>query len=289
MEPIKAFVGHSFIEEDEKIVRRFLDIFDTIKGLDLPFIWDHAEKAEPEILSNKVMQKMKDANTFIGICTNKERVLENKEFKKCWISNSHKFKDSDYKWKTSDWMLQEIGCAVGKEMKIILLIEEGLRKPDGLQGDLEYIEFERKNPEKIFKKFLEMLQVSIPKKEMEIKLEKEEQVKPEDKQIIDDEDEILTDTTIEIMNDWDKDEYDKALPKAIILKDHDKIRELIENFELKFGKEYPDSVIIYKARALYYDFRFNNINVIEAIRKLIKENPKISELHNMVAIIYEDC
>ncbi len=47
--------------------------------------------------------------------------------------------DSELEWKTSDWIIQEIGLAIGRGMHCCLLVERGVRPPGGLQGNLEYI------------------------------------------------------------------------------------------------------------------------------------------------------
>ena len=68
------------------------------------------------------------------------------------------------KWKTSDWIIQEIGFALGREMRLILLIEDGLEPPGELQGNYERIVFNRGNPEKAFPLIEEMIAkiISIP-------------------------------------------------------------------------------------------------------------------------------
>ncbi len=158
MNSISAFIGHSFTENDEALVRIFLEYFDRIKDMNIPFDWDHAKKAQAEVLSKKVLEKMKNANTFIGICTKKEKVIKNVPLKRCFLSKTnYKINAKNYDWKTSDWIIQEIGCAIGRDMKIILLVEEGQRKPGGLQDNLEYITFTRKNPQKKFIQILEMI------------------------------------------------------------------------------------------------------------------------------------
>jgi len=75
MNQIAAFVGHSFADEDEGLVRKFLEFLDTIKDTGINFIWDHATKAEPKELSQKIREKMQGKKLFIGICTAKERVI----------------------------------------------------------------------------------------------------------------------------------------------------------------------------------------------------------------------
>ena len=75
MTGIKAFVGHSFTEQDETLVRSFLTFFDQLKGLLDNFEWTHAKKAEPKELSAKVLEAIDGCNTFIAICTRKELVI----------------------------------------------------------------------------------------------------------------------------------------------------------------------------------------------------------------------
>ncbi len=96
---------------------------------------------------------MKGKNVFIGICTKKERVLGNGRFA---------FFDTK-QWKTSDWIIQEIGVAKGMGLDLILLIEEGLRKPGELQGNMNHIMFKRSAPEKAYNEIFEMLSALSPK------------------------------------------------------------------------------------------------------------------------------
>ena len=65
-------------------------------------------------------------------------------------------------WKTSDWIIQEIGLAMGRDCKLILLVESGVRPPGGLQGVVEYIPFERSAPEKTFPKLAQMISNIAP-------------------------------------------------------------------------------------------------------------------------------
>lgn len=161
---IKAFIGHSFAEEDEAVVRPFLEFCDSVKALGIGFSWEHAKPAEPRELAEKVLRMIEDKNLFIAICTKKERVIAHNNLKASWLRKGvFNASDSDLGWKTSDWIIQEIGLCIGRGMDIILLIEKGLRPPGGLQGNREYIEFERESPERSFKKVLEMIKAILPK------------------------------------------------------------------------------------------------------------------------------
>ena len=163
MSNLKAFVGHGFSTEDEEVVRPFLEFFDRIKDMGIGFSWESAKPAEPKELAEKVLALVKDKSLFIGICTQRERAIDPGRLARGIIQSRKLCADeTDFVWKTSDWLIQEIGLAFGREMKIILLVEEGLRQSGGLQGNLEYIQFSRQRPEKSFNKFLEMIKSLIP-------------------------------------------------------------------------------------------------------------------------------
>ena len=57
-----------------------------------------------------------------------------------------KVSTSCLKFKTSDWILQEIGFAVSRDMQILLLQESGLRNPGGKRPRLPYIGFRTQKP-----------------------------------------------------------------------------------------------------------------------------------------------
>jgi hypothetical protein len=68
MQGLRAFVGHSFVERDQELVRIFCDHFDNLKKAHLGFSWDHATEAEPSPLSDKVFGSFEqDANALLGL------------------------------------------------------------------------------------------------------------------------------------------------------------------------------------------------------------------------------
>ena len=151
MTVLRAFVGHSFTEDDQPVVGTFLKYLDQLSRSSLSFSWQHAEPAEPKLLADKVLALMADKNVFVAICTKKERVISASRLKVGGLfSRFLKGRPDDFEWKTSDWMIQEIGLARGKNLYLILLIENGLRAPGGLQGDVGYIQFDREPPERSY-------------------------------------------------------------------------------------------------------------------------------------------
>ena len=164
MTEIRAFIGHSFTDEDSELVGKFLKYFEQISRSHTDFFWNHAESAEPKQLAEKVMSIISDKNLFIGICTRKEYVLDPNSLSTVFFRQQYnRAPKTAFYWKTSDWIIQEIGLAMGRGLDLILLIESGVRKPGGLQGDVEYISFDRASPEKSFGKILDMITALSPR------------------------------------------------------------------------------------------------------------------------------
>ena len=164
MNEIKAFVGHSFMDGDKVLVAEFLKIFDQIRGLVPHFSWEHAESAEPRELRDKVLSLIGGKNVFIGICTARESVIAHSLLHRVPLLRQALMGNADaFELKTSDWIIQEIGLAIGRGLDLILLVENGVRAPGGLQGNIEYIQFDRTRPEKAFGKIAEMIKALSPK------------------------------------------------------------------------------------------------------------------------------
>ena len=153
---IKAFVGHSFDEKDEILINKFTKFFDSLSAI---LEWDHARERQANSVSIKIKKLMEGKDVFIGIFTRKNKLG--------WFKNFF----------PSLWIIQESGYAIGKGMKYIFIIENGVEKSimAGLHGDSEVVFFDQNNPEKSFSAVSEMLNVLYrelrsdnPKEEMEI-------------------------------------------------------------------------------------------------------------------------
>jgi|HubBroStandDraft_1064217.scaffolds.fasta_scaffold04042_4 tetratricopeptide (TPR) repeat protein len=164
MEPIRAFVGHSFLESDKPLVDRFLTFLTSVREVHPHFSWEHAEHPEARGVDEKVLARFANKNLFIGICTPSERVINPEALRASRLTANKLVGEAGaFLWKTSDWVIQEIGLAVGRDMRIILLLEAGTRPPGALQGTLEYIQFELSAPERCFPKLLAMIGSLTPK------------------------------------------------------------------------------------------------------------------------------
>lgn len=221
----RAFVGHSFLKQDAAVVDEFLNYFRTIQELGIGFSWEHARGPEPKEIAEKVLELIRDKNIFIGICTRKELVIDSAKLnkplfnRKAWVSNADNFV-----WKTSDWIIQEIGLAVGRGLHIILLVENGVRTPGNFQGNLEHIPFDRSAVSASFDAILQMikslsghgveaLQIASDQKPVTA----EEEV-PKKK--------AKARSVISPRPDWDKARYDRELFMAMVFDNEDGVAKI---------------------------------------------------------------
>lgn len=156
MKQLRAFVGHSFDDQDQQLVRSFQDYFDSLKGT-IDFEWDHAKRAEPRELCKKVKAKMEGKNLFIGIFTKKDFRIAPDKLEASEAPEKKCLSDDDLTWVPSNWIIQESGYALGKDMDVIFAVENGVDLQTGLQGDIEYVPFERSNLGPCYTKINEML------------------------------------------------------------------------------------------------------------------------------------
>lgn len=284
MSELKAFIGHSFTDGDKDVVRQFLDFFDHVKDMGIGFLWEHAEPAEPKILSEKVLKLMEGKNLFIAICTAKELAITPDKLKKSWLGkNMLKAKDNEFTTKTSDWIIQEIGVAIGKSMDVIILLEEGLRKPGGLQGDLEYIGFNRAEPSKSFNKILEMLKALTPKKtighiaQMKVAEKKESEVVEEKRN-----------ESLEPSVDWKKKDYEYALFRSIARSDEEQEQKIITAYlQSEEGQKDPDREAFVALKFYFRQFQGKGVYV-EELKSLSNKHPENSMIAFYLGNAYEE-
>lgn len=136
---MKAFVGHSFDERDSKLVT---EVKEFLEGACIKCTT--GERPQNEGVSEKIKTQILDSDIFVGLFT-RNHTIPGKGF----------FKKSTYT--TSNWVIQESGFAIATEKELIFLIEEGICDFPKLQGDLEYIPFDRASMDKLFKALNPML------------------------------------------------------------------------------------------------------------------------------------
>jgi hypothetical protein len=128
------FVGHSFGKDDNvvnDVVLRFLSAYglDVITG----------ERPSASTVSAKVRSRIEQCDAFLGIFARRDKIARKAE------------------WLPSPWIVDEKAYALAKNKKLILLRELGVQSIGGLQGDYEYLEFERTNMADLLVRLLETL------------------------------------------------------------------------------------------------------------------------------------
>ncbi len=130
---MKAFIGCSFDDDDEQFINQIVKI---IKSNDIECV--DAKPVENETVDEKIRRLIKECEIFVGIFTCNEIICQTKKDKK-WFCKP-KIKAT---YTTSNWVIQESGFALGINKHLILLKEDGVCELPKLQGNLEYITFNK--------------------------------------------------------------------------------------------------------------------------------------------------
>jgi Flp pilus assembly protein TadD len=282
---IRAFVGHSFTRDDSELVRKFLDYFVQISSIVTQFSWVHAEAAEPKQLAEKVMRLIDECNVFIGICTRKEYAIDHRYRKPSYFNRILKIKESELVWKTSDWIIQEIGLAFGKGVKLILLIEEGVRDPGGLQGNIEYIRFQRASPEEAFGKLLEMIRALLPRAAAPNASGPETGTAPssEEPKLTD----KGTDDWADPKSDWSRIQYEIAYMHKLSGGDRDTAFKISDDYLASEEAKKGDNRATWDAFTAYRRIVSGLGGSIATLQDIADASPDSSEVQKYLALSYE--
>jgi tetratricopeptide (TPR) repeat protein len=174
---MKAFIGRSFDEYDNQLVTKIVEF---IESLDINC--GDAKSAKSKPVEEKITELIDGCDIFVGIFTcDKPICKEEKETK--W----HCKPGSETTiFTTSNWVIQESGFALGRNKKLILLKENGVCELPKLQGNLEYIPFDRNHLEESFLKISQMINdiknkaISGATEKSSDGLSKPEETKPEE-------------------------------------------------------------------------------------------------------------
>ena len=268
MVAIKAFVGHSFTSDDEAVVDKFLKYFDQLR-LSLPdFQWVSARSAEPSELASKVLRLTKNCNTFIAVCTCKELVGSASSFSPRFFSAESLAVAKDaVAWKTSDWIIQEIGLAVGRGLSIIILLEENCRRPGGLQGDVEFIPFNRESPESSFLRILEMLGSLNPAAGAASPATTEDEPKPTEAPT------SSADSSDDEPDDsWDAEKYESSFLWRLFRNKEDKADKISDAYIASPYLDDHRSLVEWKSKSERWRILWGKKGQLSVIRTLYSEN-----------------
>jgi tetratricopeptide (TPR) repeat protein len=283
MEQIRAFVGHSFNEEDEQLVHKLLKFLTTISHTLPNFSWTNAQGPEPRGIDEKVLDLFSGKNLLIGICTKKERVVA-ATAAPWWIPRGKVVaNDRDLEWKTSDWIIQEIGLATGRGMDVILLVENGVRKPGGLQGSLEYVPFSREAPEACFNPLLEMISSLVPRSKPVAGTETAAGAAP----VIEDTPAASKEPDWTVPKpDWEFEDFDTAMFFAIHQKDLDKQALLNEKFFASSAGRIEEARLRWRASCLQKKVRFGDASAFVLLKDVAAKAPRDPDVVESLADSY---
>ncbi|HEY2920619.1 MAG TPA: hypothetical protein VGL70_08520 [Candidatus Binatia bacterium] len=286
MSQLNAFVAHSFAREDHEIVESILKFLNQVKAMDIGFTWESAEPAEPKDLADKVMRLIKDKNLFIGICTVKEGAIEPPYLNGTMFSREvFKVNERNISWKTSDWIIQEIGLAIGRGLGLILLVEKGLRQPGGLQGNLEYIEFERSSPEKSLGKVLEMIRALLPKAKALPVAQTEIDTATEEKRSVD---EDKSRELLEPKQNWHTQDYEWALLDAVAMRNEEAEKRITEAYLATVEGQIPANHARWSALRERLLITFGQRGKLRTLEKLAADHSENSDVQRYLGLAYSD-
>lgn len=286
MHPIRAFVGHSFNELDEVVVRSFLNILDSINSLHPEFTWAHAIRPEPKDVSQKVLTLLEDKNLFIGICTKKECVVIPGALKPSMFNkNRYSVAKDDVQWKTSDWVIQEIGLSIGLGLEIILLIENGVRLPGALQGNLEYINFDREAPEKVVSALILMLSSLSPLAAAATSEDKVQKSASQGETGL--EEQSFEKDFFKPAPDWTQDRYESALLRSVFLNQPDESAAIDNAYREGRLAENNENLICWGAFLESSKLRYGKDGNFIRLKKIAEDNPQLAKVHGYLGGVYE--
>jgi tetratricopeptide (TPR) repeat protein len=282
MRGLQAFVGHSFRDQDKSLISVFCEHFNNLAKANLGFTWDHAVEAEPSPLSDKVLAKIEGKNVFIGICTKNELAIGDNSVRPGFFrKNMRHATAQEFRWKTSDWIIQEIGLAVGRKMNIIIFLEENVREPGGLYGNIEYISFSRSNPQASFDKLLQMLVSISPKSTIASTADPEPPAS---------EQEMLAgnaELDLEPKPEWTKEKYYSAMVRVVIDENIDALERITSSYRAsKYSQGFGAAE--WDGRIEWLRLIFTKKANFEKLKSIADEYSKSSRLRTYVARGYDE-
>jgi len=140
---LRAFVGRSFLESDKQLWHDLRDLLDTLRPIG--FVCEDAKEPQARPVSEKVRELIQRNDVYIGLLTRRYAVADSipTVLQRCIRVFSP---GKPTQWTTSEWVVEEVGYAIGRDKRVILLIEEGVLFPTAdLDADTEWIPFQRQS------------------------------------------------------------------------------------------------------------------------------------------------
>ncbi len=134
------FISYNFNKKNKEIMGKFVDFISNFN-----VAISRGSEADTISISEKVKNKIDDADIVIAIMTKDEQ-------------------NEQGSWFPSKWIIEELAYALAnKNKEIIRILEKDCDTNGRIFGDKEYISFERKNPSEAFIKLAEILNKKVNK------------------------------------------------------------------------------------------------------------------------------
>lgn len=141
---LRAFVGRSFLPEDEACWFQIRSILESLRSIGLVF--EDAKEHQLKPISEKVQQGIDRNDLYIAILTRRLSISGNQPKQNVVrrIVAAVSDTQTSLQWTTSNWVIQESGFALGKGKKVLMMIERGVDFPVAdLDADTEWVPFDR--------------------------------------------------------------------------------------------------------------------------------------------------
>src|SRR5947208_17009320 len=107
---LRAFVGRSFLEGDKQIWYDLRDLLDTLRPIG--FVYEDAKEAQVRPVSEKVRELVQRNEIYIGVLTRRYPIADETTFlQRCETLITPA---APKRWSTSEWVIEEVGYALGK-------------------------------------------------------------------------------------------------------------------------------------------------------------------------------
>ncbi len=141
---LKAFVGRSFLDQDDSVWREIRDILESLRPIGFQF--EDAKESQPRAISAKVREAIDRNDMYIGILTRRAPIQSETPVSPIYrrLLAAISARSIVAQWSPPSWVVQESGYALGKGKQVLLLIEDGVDFPSSnLDADREWISFKR--------------------------------------------------------------------------------------------------------------------------------------------------
>lgn len=271
---MKAFIGRNFDEKDNDLVEKIQEFIETT-GIECI----GGKKSESKPVSQKVKERIQECDIFVGVFTRDQVISSNgKVHPKKWGIFSRKVAQKE-RYTTSPWVIQESGFAIGHDKHLILLHENGVEQLPKLQGDMEYIPFERERIKDKWVNLSAMLNDIMRSKEPEATVATEVEKDPDQEQP---EQEIRPEAKYTKKNVTDD------LLKAIHQdQNRDKAQEIFDK-HIKPELKDEDEGWEWQAYILRFSNTYGDREAFQELKELVKESKDNPEVLVQLASRYMD-